>query len=157
MWRIYINPWNKDVSGLKLAFWSLLWPSMDAVSSDIKGDACNEPHNCVHTSLMSVHWRNTARKKFFLPLTGEDEKEKEERGRDNNPHHCFHLQENDESVFGSEHMIENTSGGYVNTKYRGVGQNWLPFIGFNPLEIYLYRWHVSALETGREIKWNVQQ
>lgn len=153
MWRIYINPWNKDVSGLKLAFWSFLWPSMDVVSSDIKGEACNEPHNCVRTQVWCPFiYRTLARKNVFLPLTGEDEKEKEEGGRDNNPHHCFHLRDNDESVFGSEHMIENTSGGYVNTKYRGVGQIGLPFIGFNPLEIYLYRWHVSALETDREIK-----
>lgn len=36
-------------------------------------------------------------------------------------------------------IIENTSRGYVNTSYPGVGQSWLSFIGFNPLDIHLNR------------------
>lgn len=140
MGRIYINPWIKDVPGLKLAFWIVLWSSVDVVLFNIKGDVCNEPHNCictqprVHCSFIEQHqkcfsatfrwrWGGKKRKEETTTLISIFICETKRSP-------CFWL---------GTYAWKYCRGGYVNTEYSGVGQNWLSFIGFNPLEIYLYR------------------
>lgn len=151
MGRIYINPWIKDVPGLKLAFWIVLWSSVDVVLSNIKGDVCNEPHSCICTQARCpLFFYRTTLKMFFCHFQVKMRRKKE-KGRDHNPNHHFYLRHKEESVFLARNIcLKILPGGYVNTEYSGVGQNWLSFIGFNPLEIYLYRLSLQW----KGIEWN---